>query len=100
MVAATTGLILGLLLVLVSSPVAAQDEDVSEDTEAGATDRSAEQVIQVLDVVEGDDGEVIMDVAVPGVIGDLPLALGGQLRYRASRNASRCGRRHAAHHTG
>jgi len=74
-VAATTGLILGLLLVLVSSPVAAQDEDVSEDTEASATDRSAEQVIQVLDVVEGDDGEVIMDVAVPGVIGDLPLPL-------------------------
>ena len=38
----------------------------------GNEGRSTEQVIQVLDVVEGDDGEVTMDVAVPGVIGDLP----------------------------
>lgn len=74
-VAATTGLILGLLLVLLSSPVAAQDEDESEGAESSTAGRSTEQVIQVLGVEEDTDGTVTLDVAVPGIIGDLPQPL-------------------------
>lgn len=69
-VAATTGLIVGLLFALLSAPVAAQDDGSSEDSAVDG--RSTEQVIQVLDVVEDDDGSVTVDVAVPGIIGELP----------------------------
>ncbi len=42
---------------------------VGQDSDATGTDKST--VIQVLNVVENEDGTVVAEVAIPGVIGDL-----------------------------
>ena len=55
--------IVALLLGPLASSATSQDSDTS------GTDKST--VIQVLNVVENEDGTVVAEVAIPGVIGDL-----------------------------